>query len=363
MSDGIRIVDVLWVTADKGGSRHYRADLPAAHLASLGYDTFVGTQAGSAPNGLLYSLDGDWPVFGKTVILQRQGAENGGEKISRARAEGQQVWMDCDDLLIAAPADNHARAGMGAVGLSWWAKMLPAATGLICSTRELDQGLARHNPRRVVLPNLFDGDDEARWGQVRAANGVDWGRPPQTVGWVGNTVVHRSGLRAARAWLGDVLENNELNFLWGGWLPEVEEEDSFAELAGIDPGRLYARRAAPMADYPGLFRGIDLGVVPLADSRFSRAKTALKGLEYAAAGVPFLHDRHPHYEQVFGNRWRCRHGGEWRSKMRALVNDSELRLRCVTDQREAMIHYCDKSRMVWSRAVHDLCPGRSAGAA
>lgn len=354
MGDGIRFVDVLWVTADKGGSRHYRADLPAAYLASLGYETFVGTQVGSAPNGLLYSLDGQWPVFGRSVVLQRQGAENGGERIRRARSEGQEVWIDCDDLLIAAPSDNHARAGQGAVGLGWWARMLPAASGLLCSTREVDQGLAKHNPRRLVVPNLFDGDDPGRWAAAADRNSPDWGRPVQTAGWVGNTVVHRANLRTARPWLADVLERNELNFVWAGWLPEVEEEDSFAELTGIDPGRLYARKAVSMGDYPVLFRGVDVGIVPLADSRFSRAKTCLKGLEYAAAGVPFLHDRHPHYEQVFGNRWRCRHAGEWRSKVRALVNDSQVRVECVRDQRDAMIAYCERSKVIWSRIAKDL---------
>ena len=353
----LRIVDVLWVTADKGGSRHYRAELPAALLERRGVSTFVGEQAGSAPNGLIYSLDGQWPVFGRTVILQRQGAERGAERITRAREAGQQIWMDCDDLLTAVPADNHARAGAGQVGIGWWARMLPAVDGVICSTPEIAAGLAKHARRRVVLPNLFDPGD--RWRPATVA-GVE--RPVQTVGWVGNTVVHRENLRTARGWLSDVLERHELNFVWGGWLPELEEEDALAELTGIDPGRLYARRGLPFEGYPELFRGIDVGIVPLADSRYARAKTALKGLEYAAAGIPFLHGRHPHYEQVFGTRWRCRHQGEWRAKMRLLVTDAEARARCAAEQHEAMVHYCERSEMVWSRCKFLSSPRMAASA-
>jgi hypothetical protein len=33
---------------------------------------------------------------------------------------------------------------------------------------------------------------------------------------------------------------------------------------------------------------MDIGIVPLRDTPFNRAKSAIKGLEYAAAGVPFI---------------------------------------------------------------------------
>lgn len=347
----VRVVDLCWITADKGGSRHYRADLPAAFLAGNGYDTFVGTLAGSAPNGLIYSLDEtQCPVFGKVVILQRQGAEAGPSHLDRARAAGQQVWMDCDDLLTAAPPDNYARAGSGAEAIAWWAHMLPHATGILCATTQIHAGLARHNRRRVVAANLFDGDLPDRWRP----------RPfPSTVralGWVGNTVVHRRNLAECRGWLWEVLEAHNLDFRWGGILSELGEDISeFADLVGVEAGRVEAVPAAPIETYPSLFDKIDVGIVPLADSRFARAKTALKGLEFAAAGIPFCYSASQNYLDLFGTGpGRCRHSGEWRRKLDLLVADDETRHRAAKLQRAAMLSYCDRARLTWERVARDL---------
>jgi hypothetical protein len=41
------------------------------------------------------------------------------------------------------------------------------------------------------------------------------------------------------------------------------------------------------AEYQNLFT-FDIGLVPLSDVPFNQAKSAIKGLEYASAGVPFI---------------------------------------------------------------------------
>lgn len=44
----------------------------------------------------------------------------------------------------------------------------------------------------------------------------------------------------------------------------------------------------PISKYPSLFRNIDIGIAPLRDIPFNHAKSYIKGLEYAAAGIPFI---------------------------------------------------------------------------
>ena len=43
-----------------------------------------------------------------------------------------------------------------------------------------------------------------------------------------------------------------------------------------------------ISKYPSLFKDIDIGIAPLRDIPFNHAKSYIKGLEYAAAGVPFI---------------------------------------------------------------------------
>jgi hypothetical protein len=44
----------------------------------------------------------------------------------------------------------------------------------------------------------------------------------------------------------------------------------------------------PISHYPSLFENIRIGLVPLNLCDFSEAKSYLKGLEYAASGIPFI---------------------------------------------------------------------------
>jgi len=54
----------------------------------------------------------------------------------------------------------------------------------------------------------------------------------------------------------------------------------------------------PISDYPKLFKPIDIGLVPLNDVRFNDAKSYIKGLEYAAAGIPFIASPSPEYVEL-----------------------------------------------------------------
>jgi hypothetical protein len=55
---------------------------------------------------------------------------------------------------------------------------------------------------------------------------------------------------------------------------------------------------APILSYPQLFRYFDIGIVPLSDVPFNHAKSFIKGLEYAAAGVPFVSSYSPEYQHL-----------------------------------------------------------------
>jgi glycosyltransferase involved in cell wall biosynthesis len=51
-----------------------------------------------------------------------------------------------------------------------------------------------------------------------------------------------------------------------------------------------------MLNVPQLYRKMDVGIVPLRDVEFNHAKSYLKGLEYGAAGIPFIAQALPEYQ-------------------------------------------------------------------
>src|SRR5205085_863761 len=84
------------------------------------------------------------------------------------------------------------------------------------------------------------------------------------------------------------LEHHDALFRHSGHNNQI---DAAHDQAWIPVARtLVPRGMTPTTEYPTLFSGIDIGIVPLADVPFNHAKSRIKGMEYAAAGVPFAAD-------------------------------------------------------------------------
>jgi hypothetical protein len=90
----------------------------------------------------------------------------------------------------------------------------------------------------------------------------------------------------------------------------------------------------PINDYPKLFKQMDIGIVPLSDVRFNDAKSYIKGLEYAAAGIPFIASPSPEYLELAeaGVGRIARNWDEWEYHFNELrdpqkrIDDAEVNL-------------------------------------
>jgi glycosyltransferase involved in cell wall biosynthesis len=84
----------------------------------------------------------------------------------------------------------------------------------------------------------------------------------------------------------------------------------------------------PIHDYFQALSSIDVGIVPLAPTPFNGAKSPLKGLEWAAAGVPFVASPTREYERLAaqGVGTIASSPDEWAQKLGELIDDEALRL-------------------------------------
>lgn len=104
------------------------------------------------------------------------------------------------------------------------------------------------------------------------------------VGWVGSTS-HRSGdLETMKGILPSLVNNGHIRLFHGGSLPNA---DTFASKVGVKNSQVKTMPLVPHDKYPELMV-MDIGIVPLTNMAFNRCKSDIKGLEYAAAGVPFI---------------------------------------------------------------------------
>jgi len=104
-------------------------------------------------------------------------------------------------------------------------------------------------------------------------------------GWVGATPWRSGDLETLNPFFGKFLKEKHLKFHHAG---NIINAPTAAQQIGIDKNLCTTEPMKTMLGVPELYRKMDIGIVPLRDVPFNHAKSYLKGLENAAAGIPFI---------------------------------------------------------------------------
>lgn len=178
----------------------------------------------------------------------------------------------------------------------------------------------KHNDRedRYSYRSIISNSDLLIVSTKYLASRVDWVKAPITVventvdvgrhtpiathddtvplvGWVGSTN-HRSGdLETMRGILSPLWRNGDIRLQHSGFHSSMR---SFAEAIGVPEAAIEVRLPlSSHADYPSLLT-MDVGIVPLRNAPFNQSKSYIKGLEYAASGIPFVAQDLDAYRQL-----------------------------------------------------------------
>jgi glycosyltransferase involved in cell wall biosynthesis len=243
------------------------------------------------------------------------------------RAHGIKLLYDLDDDLLNVPRD-HPEAAILRPRARLVARMLGHADAVWVSTEMLRQNLgAAGYPAQVV------------------ANGLDqrlWADPPVPV---------RSSRETTRIlYMGTATHDADFAVV----APALARLHAiFANRVRIDLIGVTARGDLPdwinrvalplqaRASYPGFVdwmirQSWDIGIAPLADTRFNRCKSAIKTLDYAALGLAVLASDVPAYSgspaELVSNTEAA-----WFSALARLVRDPRLRLAQARAAQESFI--------------------------
>lgn len=249
---------------------------------------------GSVPEGNPAWLDAhlEWMTVGQWEGLGRPGPVE-----AEAERQDGSRWVKVVGTL--APVSNV-----------WLRRACARADLVTVTTPALAERYAPHG-RVAVLPNLVP----ERYLEVVAP-----AHDGTVVGWGGSVATH----------VGD------LEVTGGGVARAVEESGARFHVigTGVRVRRSLGLDVAPSAtgwveldDWPVALAALDVGIVPLTPSRFSDAKSWLKGLEYASVGVPFVASPTPDYVRLNaeGAGVLASHPDEWERGVRALVASPDLR--------------------------------------
>lgn len=334
-----------------GGAGWYRCALPTAGLAARGHETFHGVLAArSSPfEFVVKTWDGAIHDSLDVIIMQRYMSREAATDVGRARANGQIIVQDVDDWFWGLDPRNqafwatHPKARPDE-NLDHYTTAIAASDAIIASTPYLAGRLRDHFPAQpvYVLRNMIDLD---RW----TPHPVRDTREALVVGWVGATSWRSGDLELLSGILGPFLARHGAKFYHGGY---HQESQGAGDRLGLK-GKYLARPQVPIRLYPTLFEGIDIGVAPLSSQPFNMAKSAVKLMEYAASGIPFVATATPEYEW-FGVGDLARRPRDWIRALERLTDPEERRRSADRAYRRVADESVPARASEWERALRGI---------
>lgn len=208
-----------------------------------------------------------------------------------AIAAGQKVVVDIDDWFDNLPETNRAKETTDPEknpqnNRNIYFSVIEMAHALICSTPFLRDFYSAKYPGKPIfmVRNSIDSD---RWPDRKTRKALP------TIGWVGATPWRANDLEQLSGFFDNYLKTRSNSFHHAG---HINAAPSAADLLGITSKKTTTEPMRPITQLPLLFNNMDIGIVPLNNIEFNYAKSYLKGLEYAAAGIPFISSYSPEYQ-------------------------------------------------------------------
>jgi hypothetical protein len=280
---------------EPNGCAHYRCHLPSLELEKNGWEVSMAMPEFHPEHGFGSFISQEeiyygWDIVVFKLIMLRSVADI----LEGPRRPNQKIVVDVDDFYEGLSSTNLAHQNTDPEKHPennrehYW-RIIDSADAIITSTQFLYDFYTKEKGKSNVflVRNAIDID---RWYKKQ-----DHARGLPRVGWVG-AIPWRSGdLETMRPFLGEFLENNRLEFHHSGHIKELNLNVS--DLIGIPSSVKFTHEPRRLlSQYPSMFKKIDIGLVPLNNIPFNHAKSTIKGLEYTAAGIPFISSWSPEYE-------------------------------------------------------------------
>lgn len=210
------------------------------------------------------------------VVLQRPLSRQVFEVIGHLQDAGVAVVVELDDDFTSIHPRNVAWEKVQPHNdphhnWRWLQRSCERADAFVCTT----EILRKYKPENsTVIPNYVP-----EW--YTTINST-YHQPPH-IGWSGSLNVHPNDLPEVGSGVAQLVREGTHHFRVVGTGVGVPPQLNLPEEYDCKPTEW-----VPIEDYPNKMAEIDIGIVPLKLTDFNHAKSWLKGLEFAACGVPFV---------------------------------------------------------------------------
>lgn len=359
----------LAIPSDRNACGSYRVHWPARAVSLAEPDWSVATVDPRAFRFAQHPITKEFVVRGldltgvDVVHVQRIGSPLSVQFVRWCQEQGVAVVMDMDDAMWAIDRDNQAwrdwngRGPNGADGHWKWCDEAARIADLVTVTTDALAKRYGEHGRVEVIPNYLPERALIEWDDLRARQAKRAGDPVR-IGWAGVVGVHPHDLQAvgpAVAWAVREL-GAEFHVIGGG--------EGVAEAFGLEPDEFEVHPFVPLAEYHAGLDVFDIGLVPLDDSPFNKAKSWLKALEYAGRGVAPIASGTPANRNLAKRVQAVRIADTvagWKSALEELITDSGSLRDAQTWARDSARHLTlDVRQHEWSSAYERAARRRAS---
>lgn len=359
------------------GDGYYRLLFPARELGRRGWDVAVAPHVMEPlPGGRSVAHYGvfreeagrlrverqiaEWLVTEPfdVLVMQQRGEAGWAELVRGLHEVGKKVVVDSDDCWLGLPAWNPgSQKPRGEVDAML--ELLTVADGVSVATPALAEVYGDWCDGRVIRNRL----DWPMWEQVApVCEGRRWRR--LRVGWMGEVLWRR----------GDVEVLRETVVPWLQAHPEVEfvaaGDPRVHEILGVPENQRVSTASTPFAnmDLADITATFDIGLVPLArgsvkSRRLNDCKSHLKGMEYAACGIPCVATATESYRWWLEDEetgFLVEKPADWTAALDALLDDGLRRQMGRAARAKAETSTVQEHGHEWSGFLTGVCVGLDA---
>ena len=316
---------VLAVMADKSGCAFYRLVAPSQVLQKDGVDVTLDlggdtTLAYRNKDGRISSME---PLDYDVIVLQLASTQDALDAIPLMQKQGIAVVIEIDDNYWAFERNHSMKQyyQQGKCNIYHMANACKMADLITVSTPALAQEIRTFTscPIRVIrncIPESYLTTPRKEYDGFR-------------VGWSGNPHTHPRDLEVTGGYVPTVCRATGSTYFSLG-------TDISAAILGFDEGETLFTEWVPLKEYPYALNQMDVGIVPLKMSPFNESKSYLKGLEFAALGIPFVASPTSEYLKLnrHGVGLIAREKHQWFSQLKQLIKNTEYRTEFIQKGKE-----------------------------
>lgn len=344
-------LNIYFHVSENSGVGYYREYLPALTLRNHGLANTVisdfrwgdGEHVELGPKEMVHILNwADLVVVGRKdqgEFYAQWGAYKDMFKVP--------IIMDTDDNIEHVRPTNPGYQGYhpGSEAITWnkygASKLFDAIT---VSTENLVKHYKKYNPKTYLLSNAIDVAEWNKFPKAQYHDGLI------RIGFIASASHPESVHIIRKAMIEIIKRHKNVHFyLTHMFMPLFEGTERVHSIPWIH-----------LKKFPQEYQqlGLDIGLAPLADNMFNRAKSNLRWMEYSVQGVPSIVSPVEAYKCVRGgvDALVAQEPEEWIEAIEKLVLDAELRHRLGTTamDRIATEFNIDKNIHQWLAAYQDV---------